>query len=113
MGTGGEAEREKVFPKKKKNARESKANLSLWFCSGPHLHSTKIALQAAPAPGFSFRGCESPSEPSQAVEEMKRLSREGQGREDGVGRRAATVRAAASSRWRALVAADAGLPGVR
>lgn len=44
---------------------------------------------------------------------MKRLSREGQGREDGIGRRAATVRAAASSRWRDPVAADAGLPGVR
>lgn len=57
-------------------------------------------------------GCESPSEPSQAGEEMKRLSREGQGREDGVGRRrAATVRAAASSRWK-TAAADAA-PRVR
>lgn len=50
---GGIAEREKGF---QKTTRESKANLNLWFCSGPHRHSTKIALRAAPATGVSFRG---------------------------------------------------------
>ncbi|XP_027976020.1 uncharacterized protein LOC114221942 isoform X2 [Eumetopias jubatus] len=44
---------------------------------------------------------------------MKRLSREGPGQEDGVGRRAATVKAAASARRKALPAADAAPPGVR
>ncbi|KAF3823156.1 hypothetical protein GH733_010592 [Mirounga leonina] len=44
---------------------------------------------------------------------MKRLSREGPGQEDGVGRRAATVKAVASARRKPLPAADAAPPGVR
>ena len=90
---------------KKKKMLGNLKQISLWFCWGPPQHSMKIALQAAVGV--------SPSAPSQAVEEMKRRSREGQGQEARAERGERVVSAAALHvTWMAPRTAAAG-PGHR
>lgn len=85
---------------------ENLKQISLWFCWGPPRRSMKIALQAAAGVP--------PSEPSQAVEETKRHSREGQGQEARAEREGRVVSAAALRHGRPLalllLAQDTGNP---